>query len=69
MMIDFDRLNDWWDSLNDDERQEVIQAEESGRVSETVRRTLESSGVVGTDEVSSGSEMPLPVITFMKSRH
>jgi hypothetical protein len=58
------RLDTWWSGLDPAEQDEVLQAEKTGHVKESTRRSLESAGLV-----DDGSTSDDEVVKILKMRH
>jgi hypothetical protein len=61
-------LERWWDGLSEQERADAIRSEEAGQLSDAMRASLETAGVIRQGE---GSDRIIPgrVHDFLKMRH
>jgi hypothetical protein len=69
-MADDRQLEEWWNALSDDERNEALAAQQSGELSPRLVSSLRRQGVLGSDPVQEqGKPLPTEVERFLKARH
>lgn len=69
MHADNETLMQWWKGLSEPERADAFRAQETGRLTKGVRRSLRGAGVLGTLQGQTQRKVPPPVYDFLKMRH
>ena len=63
------QLIQWWESLSDQERADALAASRSGRLSEGLQQSLQSSGIFQPREGQTEPVIPSHVHDFLRMRH